>query len=374
MHDMAVHNAGRQKDGPKGASGGWLHNIGKVLIQSTKDLFIDSASQWAAAIAYYSLLSSFPLLLAVATIAAYFIDPQVAIDKSTQLLGEVVPKGENRVGAIVQEALDARGTVSLLSIGALLWSGSRVFGAVTLALNIVYDADETYGFFKRTFVEVIMLMSIGSVFILALASRWLVDLAWNVLEILPTGQGIIIQVIDMVLPVLLLLTSFFLIYRFVPRRQQDSRSAFSGAVVSTTLFLVARPLFLWFLDLFGSYSLIYGSIATMVLLVFWAWVVSMILLFGGEIASHVQKILIEGESAEEVEHQHQARSPRRKHWPDTADRRKISPERSHQTNSISPYLQSSDQGLHDKRPRIGGALALVVLLVGAAWIRRLVGR
>jgi membrane protein len=73
--------------------------------------------------------------------------------------------------------------------------------------------------------------------------------------------------------------------------------------------LAARPLFLRYVRDFGQYNLIYGSVAVAVILVLWAWVVALILLFGGELASHVQAMAIEGQAAEQVARQHQERSP-----------------------------------------------------------------
>ena len=52
-----------------------IAQIGQLVFLSTKDLFRDNGPQWAAAIAYYALLSSFPLLLAVVAVAAYLVDP-----------------------------------------------------------------------------------------------------------------------------------------------------------------------------------------------------------------------------------------------------------------------------------------------------------
>lgn len=51
-----------------------LERAGKVVVASLKHFVKDNGPQWAAAIAYYSLLSLFPLLLAAIAIAAYFVD------------------------------------------------------------------------------------------------------------------------------------------------------------------------------------------------------------------------------------------------------------------------------------------------------------
>ena len=287
-----------------------LRRIGEVLVQSVKDLFTDNAPQWAAAVAYYSLLSAFPLLLAAVSLAAYVVDSGEAVEQVTNLLRDFIPADQRQeVAEIVQGAVEASGRVSLLSLAALLWTGSRVFGVLTTALNVAFDVDENRGFVKRLLVEAAMMLTIGGVVVLALASGLLVDLLWRVLQVLPAGRGLAFELVQEAIRVALLLAAFFLIYRFVPRGRRDSRAALAGAVVATLLFLLARPLFVGYVRQFGRYNLVYGSLAVAIILVLWAWLVALITLFGGELAGHVRTMLIEGQSAEEVERAHQERAP-----------------------------------------------------------------
>lgn len=62
-------------DGSNARNEGGLGRLGRMLAQTGKDFGEDDGPQWAAAVAYYALLSLFPLLLAVDSIAAYFVDP-----------------------------------------------------------------------------------------------------------------------------------------------------------------------------------------------------------------------------------------------------------------------------------------------------------
>ena len=62
-----------------------LERTGQVLVQTFKHFTKDNGPQWAAAIAYYSLLSIFPLLLGAVTIAAYFVDRQWALEQGSLL-------------------------------------------------------------------------------------------------------------------------------------------------------------------------------------------------------------------------------------------------------------------------------------------------
>jgi uncharacterized BrkB/YihY/UPF0761 family membrane protein len=98
----------------------WVWQGIAVLTQAVRDLFVDGGPQWAAAIACYSLLSAFPLLLAGASIAAFFVDPQRAVAQATELLAAFVPRGLLQIEAIVIDAIAARESVGLLSLAALL--------------------------------------------------------------------------------------------------------------------------------------------------------------------------------------------------------------------------------------------------------------
>jgi membrane protein len=280
-----------------------------AIYQAARDFFTDSAPLWAAAIAFYGLLSAFPLILAGILLGSYFMETAEAVDWATRLLSTFLPLGEEEMIEVVEEALAARGTVGIVSFALLFWSGSRVFSAVTIALNIAYDVDEHYSFLRRTVVEFTLLLTLGTLFILALGSRLLLNLIWDRLTWLPGRDSIAFDLVTGVASALLLFLTFFLIYHFVPRRKVDWRATLAGAVIATTIFLLAQPLFLGYLQWFADYNILYGSLAITIIVVLWSWIVALILLFGGETAAHIQDILIEGKSREMVEERHVERSP-----------------------------------------------------------------
>src|ERR1700720_2712582 len=81
--------------------------LGNAFIQALKDSFADKATQWAAAIAYYSFLSLCPLLLAAVSLSAYFVSPDCAVGKAILLLGQFVPEGRFAVQPIKHGAVHA---------------------------------------------------------------------------------------------------------------------------------------------------------------------------------------------------------------------------------------------------------------------------
>ncbi len=282
----------------------------QVVIQSVKDTFIDSGPQWAAALAYYALLSAFPLMIVAMSVASLFTDAEsILVDRLTSSLGSWVPQ-EDRIREVVQQAVDSRGQIGVLAFAGLIWTGTRVFGTLTRAMNIAFDAEESYGVVKRFLIEFVMLLTIGVVFIIAMASGYVTSLLWDAVQFLPSNQGFVHNILTELMQLGMLLLAFFLIYLFVPRSRQDWRSAVAGAGVATLLFTIASPIFQHYISQYaaGRYNAIYGSMWVVIVVLIWVWIVSLIAIFGGEIASHTQKIVIEGESPENVQRQHEARS------------------------------------------------------------------
>lgn len=277
--------------------------VGNALVQAVRDTLADNATQWAAAIAYYSFLSLFPLLLAAVSLSAYFVNPDWAVGKAIVLLRELVPEGNDAVQRVIHDAVHAAhpyaGIVSLL---ILLVLGSRAFGALSRALNIAYEGAQTGGMAARIAIEIGMMIAVGMLFLATLFSHYLLLFLWSAVRLLPGDPSPTFAVMVQLIRVLLLLTAFFLIYRFVPRKRLDWKSIVVGAIVATILFVGARPLFSGYVENLANYNLMYGGIAIAVVLLAWGWVAAFITILGGEIASHFQTIVLEGNAVDHKRH------------------------------------------------------------------------
>ena len=276
--------------------------LGGALVQAFRDSFADNATQWAAAIAYYSFLSLFPLLLAAVSLSAYFVSPDWAVGKAILLLREFVPEGDAAVQRIVHDAVHAAHPYAgVLSLVILLVLGSRAFGALSRALNIAYEGVETGSLARRIMIEIAMMTALGLLFISTLFSHYLLLFLWDAVRLLPGESSVVFTAIVQLIRVLSLLTAFFLIYRFVPRKRLDWKSISVGAVVATSLFIAARPLFYNYVQNLANYNLMYGGIAIAVVLLVWGWVAAFITILGGEIASHFQTMVLEGAAAKTID-------------------------------------------------------------------------
>lgn len=161
------------------------------------------------------------MLLAAIAIAAYFVDREWAIEQGSELIGGLIPSGSQFIREIVQEIMQTRGEAGIFSILVLLWSGSRVFGVFTKALNTAYHVSEPYSFLRRTLIEALMTLTIGFLFILAVGSRLVISFIESFIQIPALQEDVFSRVLGFIVPLVLLLTSLFLTYQYVPRRRVD---------------------------------------------------------------------------------------------------------------------------------------------------------
>jgi membrane protein len=278
-----------------------------VLRQTLHDFWAGQAMEWAAALAFYGVLSVFPLLLAGAVVASYLVAPAVVTARLSAFVESILPAGVVDVDPIVSAAIAARGQVGLSVIVLWVLAGRRILGALVTALDRVSDVDARHETVRRrALVELIVLAGIGLLFLVALVARSLLGVVWE--AIWGTGASTpVTWAIGAAVHALLLGTAFFALYTVVPRGERNRRAALIGAVAATVLVLVVRAIFVAALDrVWASFALIYGPLTLAAVLLTWGWFLGLIILFGGSLASHVKVMAIEGRSASETERRHVA--------------------------------------------------------------------
>jgi membrane protein len=156
-----------------------------------------------------------------------------------------------------------------------------------------------------------MAITIGLLLIAALASSLIIGLVWRFLG--PGDELAFVRtLLQFLVQGLLLLLVFYLVYRYVPRTTVRGGAAWTGALFAVVLFLVVRPVFSFYVTRFADYNLVYGALASLIILVFWAWISSCIFLIGGQLAALVQGLEYEGRTREDVVQSHALRSPVRR--------------------------------------------------------------
>ena len=295
----------RDKQGAHAETQAWRD----VLVVTSRDLWASGVFEIAATLAFYAVLSLFPLMIVGIIATSYFADPEWVTEQAIAVLGTYLPAGEADIMEIVESAIAKRRRVGILSIVVFLATGRRILGALTSALNRVSDVQqEAESVRRRLGVELAMAMGLAVTVVLALASGPLIRLTWSTARVLPGPDSTAVRIIQEAMQVLLLLSVFALVYAIVPQGKRMWRAVLAGAGVATVLFLVAQAVFTVLTDyIWPNLMLLYGRHAAVALLLVWAWYVALVTLIGGALASHVKVIVLEratGDVASDV-HQNQ---------------------------------------------------------------------
>jgi membrane protein len=139
-----------------------------------------------------------------------------------------------------------------------------------------------------------MTISLGSLFLLSTAASSFIQLLDNVRLGAPDQEPLLDLGLSYfalyLVPGAITLVIFFLVYRFVPNRRMHWRYVWPGALVATVLFESAKGLFIWYLENFATHDLVYGSLTSVIVLLLWAYVSSLILILGAEVSYEYARI------------------------------------------------------------------------------------
>ncbi len=254
----------------------------KEILDKMRD---DYLSAFSAQATFFILLSFFPFMLFLLTMAKFmpFTKQDVVSVISSAIPSDITPY----IISIVNE-LYGKATGTLISFSAiiLVWSASKGIMAIMRGLNAVYRTDESRGYVilrlistVYTFIVAIVVVGMLSIFVFGntifnkLTAEYseLADIAGLIIS-LRTGVGIII-----------IFFFFILIYKKLPSHNVSHRDEIPGALFATAGWIALSYLFSIFVDSFTNMSYMYGSLAGIIISLLWLYVCMYILFLGAEL-------------------------------------------------------------------------------------------
>ena len=257
----------------------------------------DRCALIAAAMAFFGLLSVFPIVLAVVAILGQtLVGNEEVLEKFRAYIADFFPGAAGDILSEVNKIAsntDA-GTLSIVGIASLLWSGRAFFDTLAAVLNGIWPNTEPRGFLQHqlalwsTFLGagVLWLLSTGTTFALSALRA----LSQEFPKLFINYQSVLWEILPRFTSWLLTVVMFWLIYWFLPNRQQKVRRriVLGAAVIAALGWEAAKFAFTGFIGGVAAatrYQAIYGSVATVVLALMWIYISSMILLLGAEAAA-----------------------------------------------------------------------------------------
>lgn len=251
----------------------------------------------AAQLSYYFLLALFPLLLFLLTMLGYFAHAGSELRTSLLVyLASIMPRAAVQlVRTTLDEISAARGS-GKLSFGLLaaLWAASTGMGAISQTLNVAYHVKETRPWWKVRLISILLTITLSVLIVMALA---IILYGGRLGDVIAGSLGysdafrVAWTILQWPIALIVLLISFNLVYRFAPNIPRHKRKWFTpGAAVAVALWLMISFAFRIYLHFFNSYSLTYGSLGALIILMLWFYLTGTAILVGGEINSELEGV------------------------------------------------------------------------------------
>ncbi len=250
-----------------------------------------SGSRLAAALAYYALFSVFPMVLLLAVAIGSIVEPAVAQEQIVQALAWILPEiAVSDIQDILSGALRQSGSFGLVATASLIWAATGLFTNITLALDNIFEVPSVRSMWRQRLLAIAMGMTLVVLFMASFLTSGLLRL----IGALSLGSpNLWISISTLFLPFGLNLVIFALLFRYVPAREVHWDAAWAAAIFGAVGWELAKQGFQWYLTNLANYSLIYGSIATGIVMLFWAWLIASIFLFGAQLCARLNEWLIE---------------------------------------------------------------------------------
>lgn len=245
--------------------------------------------QWAAALAYYSLIGLVPLLAATFAIIKTFGLHHQLTPFVMNTIGAGSPDVAREVVAFIDKT-NVRAVFVLAALGALL----ATIGILTnaeLCLNHIWGdvPGRTWRRKFRSFFAVAV--AAPSLLVLALTTTAMLQPGHWLYAIFDSWQlGELVLLILRTLPYALLWLGFTLLYTGLPNTEVRTRSAIFGAVVAGTLWQFAQWTYVTFVINLVRYSSVYGALWQLPILLAWTYIAWAIILYGAEVSRAHQEV------------------------------------------------------------------------------------
>jgi len=248
----------------------------------------------AASLAFYALLSLFPLLTFLVAVVGLIYEHYFSEEQVLDFIVRIFPISRELISENVHRVLLLRekGTVSLVSLGALLWSSTGYFSTLVVNINRAWPYAKMRHFVKNRLLAVGMIIGLVLIFIFSLLATMLFNLfpgfniviAGNIADYKP----LLLRLMSNIFPLFLRILIFWMLYQAAPNTLVMKVAAFWGALLTAIAWEILTNGLTWFLGSgLAQYDLVYGSLGAIITLMLWIYFTGWIILFGAHLSAEI---------------------------------------------------------------------------------------
>ena len=266
----------------------------KIIQRISTNMGNDHISEFSAQCSYYTILSFIPFVIVLITLIQYTnIDQKTLFD----VISKIIPSSMNEfvIGIVREVYSKSIGTISI-SIIFTLWSAGKGLFALTKGLHSVYNTDEDSGksviylrivSLVETIIFIVLIMIGLVLLVFGNSLKSIVQQHFGGLE----NFNMFSQIITEIGFVFITFIIFLFLDKFMPKHKVTFKSQIPGAIFGAIALNVISFIFSKYLDIFKGFSITYGSLTTLMLIMMWTYSCFYSLFLGSEINKEIMKKL-----------------------------------------------------------------------------------
>lgn len=247
----------------------------------------------AGGIAFNILLGALPFLLLLISIFGYVLEARVPDPEAAAVayITEILPASatvEEATRWLIAQVVGERGRFGIVGILLLIWVSTRLIGSLRSALRAVFGIREDRGIVAGKIFDAKMVVVAGTLFLantaITVALEAVQTYGIELLGLTESGEVLWLQTITaQLLAYAFIFLMFVLIYRYLPARRVPWRIAIVASTFTAVVFELLKSVFAWYVAEIATYQTAYGTLASVIILVFWIYYSAAVFVIGGEV-------------------------------------------------------------------------------------------
>ncbi|MCB1130105.1 MAG: YihY/virulence factor BrkB family protein [Verrucomicrobiae bacterium] len=275
--------------------------LSRFAVRVLRDFFLrNNGLLLSGAVAYNALLSLIPLATVLVVIFSQFFDKEILIESITREAALLAPSSQEMLTGLIESFLDSRKLAGGIGVVVLLFFSSIGFRVLENAFAIIFHRPVPT--LRRKFwVSALMpylfiaLIALGLI-VLTVISAWFERSSGFTYQIagLDFGVGSAFGVALYLAGLLGLVLLFTTLYKVMPMTKISFRLALTGGATAAALWELLRHLLTRYFESISYVGMIYGSMATTIIVLLTMEAGALIVLLGAQVIADLQRSLSEG--------------------------------------------------------------------------------
>ncbi|MDP5002185.1 MAG: YihY/virulence factor BrkB family protein [Flavobacterium sp.] len=263
-----------------------------ILEMYVLGIFRGAFSYRASAIAFSFFMALFPFALFILNLIPFIPLENFQADFLKFVENGVPPNTYEAIEMILKDIMGTshQGLLSsgfILSILLMTNGINAILGGFEMSAHITI----TRGFFKQYFISLAISLVLSCILIITVAAIVITEVMIQKINV--HGYVADVSVIEWSrygFIILMILITTSILYKFGAKETSKISFISYGAVLTTILIILSSYIFGVYVEKFARYNELYGSIGTLLVLMFYIWINCMVLLLGFELNATISKL------------------------------------------------------------------------------------